>query len=177
MASYEAIRDFFDHSDELQGIARRAASIPIVSGFTLDVDSSWIVAFDRASGLMNIPEPRRTEYELDGRFFSSRVVGYRPRDLNAKLPDWESHAEGFYKQYGKKLLPIVLSVIHRPLRSAGPGEEAGDFRLLQQLVRAVREASVAVRIEERPRARLAFASGDEIAVNPGKSGTLGRRSE
>src|SRR5258708_21149966 len=165
MANYEDIRNFFDQSDELQRVVRLVASIPIVSGFTLDIDSSWIIAFDRAKYLLNVPEPLRTEYELDGRFFSNRVVGYRRRDLNAKVPEWERYAEGLREQYGKKLLPIVLSVIHRPLR-ASDEKETDDMGWLQRLVRTVRDASVAVRIEERPRARLAFASGDEITINP-----------
>jgi hypothetical protein len=171
MADYEDIRNFFDQSDDLQSIARRAAKIPIVTGFVLDLDSSWAIAFDRSNNLIAIPEPRRTEYEIDGRFLSDRIVGYRRRDLNATLPQWNSYAESYQKNHGKKLLPIVLNIIHRPLR--GGAKEKDDMEWLQQLVVIVREASIAVRIEERPRARLALASGDKITVHGTKTGTMG----
>jgi hypothetical protein len=165
MASYEDLRKYFDESKLLQQAVRSAAEIPIVTGFTLDIDPWWSYSYDVENDLVD--RTQTPPWRSDPRFFRSdgepRNVllppdrGYRRRDLHKPIPGWE------------KRLPIVLTVVHRPLRAS----QEGDTGLLQQLVRAMREAGAAVRIEERPPARLALASGDQITVSPAASGTLG----
>lgn len=187
MASYEDIRAYFRVSELLQNAARNAAKIAIVTGFTLDIDPLWCHLYDVENNLVDLAQAPL--WTSDPRFFLYDRIsalpgllplqppdrGYRRRDLNKVVSEWEREAEAFHKVTGRKRLPVVLTIVHRPLHAPRTGEapENDDTSLLQQLVITTRGAGVLVRIEERPQARLAVASGDEITVPPAKSGTLG----
>jgi len=187
MPTYEDIRSYFDGSEELQGVARSVANVPIVTGFMLDVDPLWSHLYDVENDLVELDQAPL--WTSDPRFFLyDRMVattgrlplqppdrGYRRRDLNKSVIQWQHAAEDFSRSTGKKRLPVVLTIVHRPLRATRLGEspEVDDTSSLQRLVRAARAAPALVRIEERPHARLTFGSGDEIRIPPTRSGTLG----
>lgn len=187
MASYEDIRLYFDQSELLQNAVRRAAQIPIVTGFTLDIDPAWSHLYDVENDLVDLSQAPL--WVSDPRFFlydrplaPSGLLplqppdrGYRRRDLKKAVSQWETQAEEFYKSTGRKRLPVVLTIVHRPLRAARVGQSPAedDTSLLQQLVRTTREAGLLLRIEERPVATLTLASGDQIDVPPANTGTLG----
>jgi hypothetical protein len=187
MANYEDIRAYFDESEPLRSAARNAARIPIVTGFTLDIDPLWSHFYDVENNLVDLAQAPL--WASDPRFFLyERLVsplgvlplqppdrGYRRRDLYKTVSPWKNETEAFHKITGRQRLPVILTIIHRPLRAPRSGQisENDDTSLLQQLVQMTRGASVLVRIEERPQARLAFASGDQITVPPATFGTLG----
>jgi hypothetical protein len=184
MASYEDIRAYFDESTLLQDVVRSAARVPIVTGFTLDIDPLWSRLYDIENDLVDpthvpydttLPPSSMTLPPSGILPFQLRDRGYRRRDLHKPLSSWKNETERIRKKTGRERLPVTLTVVHRPLRAARPGEhlDEDDTSLLQQLVRATSAVSVIVRIEERPRARLALASGDPITVPPTNSGTLG----
>jgi hypothetical protein len=189
MPSYEDIRAYFDESALLKEVVRSAASVPIVTGFTLDVDPMWGYYYDIENDLVD-----RTHVPsgfTDSRFagflydmalppssilpFQDRDRGFRRRDLYKPVSLWKNETEIIRQRTGRERLPVVLTVVHRPLRSPRSGEvpDQDDAGLLQQLVRATSTARVLVRIEERQEARLALASGDQITIPPANSGTLG----
>lgn len=177
MASYEDIRAYFDESALLKEVVRNAARVPIVTGFTLDIDPLWSHLYDIENNLVD-----STHVPWGGTLppssslpFQPRDRGYRRRDLHKPVSLWKNETEITRQNTGRERLPVTLTVIHRPLRAARVGEhlDEDDTSLLQQLVRATLAFPVLVRIEERPRARLALASGDQITVPPTNSGTLG----
>jgi hypothetical protein len=100
--------------------------------------------------------------------------GYRRRDLNQVVPSWQELADRYKKETQRTRLPVILTVVHRPLRARPtPGTTEDDTYWLQQLVTNTREAGVLLRIEERPIAAFTLASGDPIDARPTNVGTLG----
>ncbi len=179
MASYDDIRVYFDESRLLRDAAEKAAGIPIVTGFALDLDSLWLLLYDQQYGQLDFsPDPSWSSdhrYDENSAFSAPggfRPFGYRRRNLFAAVDIWEKLAGEYQSATGRKRLPVVMTIIHRPLQ-AKSGQPHDDADQLQELVRITQEAGVALRIEERPRARLSLASGGNIAVGTNKSGTLG----
>jgi hypothetical protein len=184
VATYEDIRNYFQRSELLRRAARSAAPFPIVTGFTLDIDPLWSHLYDVKNNLVDLDQSPL--WTSDPRFFLSNwrsgalpVLppdrGYRRRDLNQEVSQWKNETEAFRKNTNRERLPVVLTIVHRPLRAPRRDEspEQDDTSVLQQLIRATREVPVLIRIEERPQAQLAFSSGDKISVSPTKAGTLG----
>jgi hypothetical protein len=185
MPTYEELRGYFEESGRLREAAGAAARIPIVRGFTLDVNPIWAFLYDMQYGLISWPR------EPDGRFplpldwlvhvnaagnpsrliewMKTRYQGYRRRDLYRRVPGWEQMAE----RYDAGLLPITLTIVHRPLRTPlkNQEEERDEQEDLGRLVAIAGDFGPSIRIEERPVARLALASGDGIQAP--NSGTLG----
>lgn len=192
MPTYDDLRNYFQESGQLQAIAKAASAVPIVTGFTLDVDPFWAFLYDIENDLATWPSevdmPRNWHERLEvldklfywGRLYGNlfalqlgtRYQGYRRRDLYKKVKMWE-RLESRYRP--PRLLPVKMTIVHRPLQpTLNPGkEEADDQEQLRRLVVLVRESPVSALVEERPLARLALASGDGIQVGNGKSGTLG----
>lgn len=186
MPNYEDIRDYFDRSDLLQSAVRGVASVSIVTGFTLDVDPLWSHYYDVENSLVDFDQAPL--WTSDPRFYlydrlaspsgalplQPPDLGYRRRDLNKTPHAWKLEAGLFRDATNRERLPVVLTVVHRPLRARGAGDSGEeDVRLLQQLIQTARNQPVLLRVEERPRARFAFTCGDEISIPPSKSGTLG----
>lgn len=69
MPTYEDLRAYFDASEAMTQLARAASEIPIVHGFTLDVDPLWMLLYDIEDGVLPEGERYRYEYLLDGRPF------------------------------------------------------------------------------------------------------------
>jgi hypothetical protein len=196
MANYDQIRAYFQQSEALQAAVRRAASVPLVQGFTLDVDPLWSLFYDIENGLADWPteDGSRTRewrelfdhphllfryaYETDFlyrlRFRAAhRYQGYRSRDLRKEVKSWTMLQE---ELGSRRSSPMIMTVVHRPLRGSeqeGRNEESDDQAQLRTLVGLIRESAVPVRLEERPVARLAFAAGDGIQSTNKRSGTLG----
>src|SRR6476620_6333010 len=141
MASYEDIRAYFDESTLLQDVVREAARFPIVTGFTLDIDPLWSHLYDIENNLVDrthVP-PWAVSATLPPSNilpFQPRDRGYRRRDLHKPVSLWKNEAERIRKD--RERLPVTLTVVHRPLKAARPGEalQEDDTSLLQQLVRA-----------------------------------------
>lgn len=195
MPTYEDLRSYFQESEVLQQVVKRAAELSIVSGFTLGVNPVWAVCYDAEASLAHFPIRvgelgelfldsscgNRGLAELPDYFswMTPRYQGYRRRDLKKHIPAWDKISRDTWSRTGE-LLPVTLTIAHRPLRppildgrdrppdATDAGEEA-----LRQLVRIGREAPVAIRIEERPVARFAVAAGDGVVSSASKSGTLG----
>jgi hypothetical protein len=183
MPTYEDLRSHFEESEFLQGAARAASDIASVRGFTLDLNPAWTFLDDLEHNLMLPPMSRYGpfRYRLDDflhfniavgtdpvHCVKTRHQGYRRRNLKRKVRDWQSVAE----TYGFRS-PVVLTIVHRPLRTPlkGRAEERDEQEELVRLIGIAREFGPSVRIEERPAARLAVASGDGIQAP--NSGTLG----
>lgn len=186
MPTYEDIRAYFDKSDELRGAAKRVAEIPIVTGFTLDIDPAWSHFYDVEHDLIdptgNLLWVNDPQYFLYERIVAPSAAlslqppdrGYRHRNLNERVVRWQQLADQFEKETGRKRLPIILTIVHRVLRGPRVDELYQDETLLlQQLVRTTRDSGVFARIEERPAATLTLAGGDQIDVPPTNTGTLG----
>lgn len=175
----------------MQDAAGRAAHVPIVSGFTLDIDPLWSLLYDVQEGLIDWPptDPWRVEIppelsELDYWVFegtvslgwlATRFQGYRRRELFRRVQQWNVLAETYRGRTGKERLPVVMTIVYRPLRPPDPkfADRDDDLESLRSLVSIVREAKAAIRIEERTPARLALFGGDRIDVGPTKFGTFG----
>lgn len=195
MPTYEDLRSYFDESKELQGIARAASEIPIVSGFTLSVDPFWSVLYDIEDGVVDGPPAGPgfamqsgvvsvLDYEYARKLTSpsahlrlamspANYHGHHRRDLYRKVGEWEKVQKFAHGQVGRDRLPVVMTVVHRPLRPPAVERKEDDREALRRLVSIVKEAPVIVRVEERPSARLALAAGEAIHTPPSKSGTLG----
>lgn len=187
MPTYDDIRSYFDGSEDLQRVVRNVANIPIVTGFTLDIDPLWSHLYDVENDLVDLDQAPL--WTSDPRFFLYyRLVattgrlplqppdrGYRRRDLHKAVSQWQHVTDDFSRETGKRRFPVVLTIVHRPLRAPRLEEtpETDDTSWLQRLIRATREVPVLVRVEERPHARLSFSSGDAINIPPSRSGTLG----
>jgi len=197
MASYEQIRTYFERSEILPAVARAAASVPIVQGFTLDVDPLWSFLYDIENDLadwtieagwsptewhkflddytLNLFRHGLSAALYDRLQFWSRIryQGYRSRDLYKPVKAWSRLQASLGT---RRSSPVVLTVVHRPLRAPAKeilNEEPEDQAQLRRLFRLVREFRAQARIEERPVARLAFAAGDGIYSSRNRFGTLG----
>jgi hypothetical protein len=193
MPTYEELRNYFDESGDLRGLAENTARIPIVSGFTISVDPVWAFCYDVEHDLidwvhgmrspLDYPWGLRVVGDLSAWELPSSVTsdpghrGFRRRDLYTKLKRWLDFEQHYLNVTGRRRLPVIMTIVHRPL--AGPlstrlsNQEYDDQQALQVLVRTTRESGLAVRIEERPVARFAFAPGAAIRTGTGKEGTLG----
>lgn len=187
MPTYEDLRAYFDASEAMTQLARGASEIPIVHGFTLDVDPVWMLLYDLEDDV--VPESERYWYEylLTRRPLHDWLAGpstfpnwpiqlpyqgYRRRDLNRKVSLWNA-IPGPVRNG-----PVMMTIVYGPLRTPVKGtraaeEGSGDIAALRQLTALVNRSPAAARIEERPRARLAFATGDEITTSAGETGTYG----
>ncbi|WCK05222.1 hypothetical protein [Agrobacterium tumefaciens] len=187
MPTYEDLRAYFDASEAMTRLAQAASEIPIVHGFTLDVDPLWMLLYDLEDGVLPDSERYRYEYLLDGRPFrdwwrlplafpewpfQTPYQGYRRRDLKRDVSLWAAIPRP------TKSGPVVMTIVYGPLKTpvkgaAAIGEDDGDIAALRQLTTLVNQSPAAARIEERPRARFAFAGGDEITTSAGETGTYG----
>src|SRR5579875_1449064 len=183
MPTYEDLRLYFQESRLLQDAARAAASVPIVRGFTLDVHPIWALLYDMESGL-SLPQTLDlrwvSPYSLESlieliilgippaslRWMKTRYQGYRRRNLYQRVSAWHK----ITGEYGE-LLPVILTIVHHPLRTPIKEEERDERADLSRLVTIARDSGPSVRIEERPVAHLAVATGDGIQAP--YSGTLG----
>lgn len=191
MPSYEDLRSYFEESSQFQEAARAVSEIPIVMGFTLDVNPLWAFLYDFENDLVRRPDEFGwniddfleyvTHRERSRRFgfcspfadlLARRFQGYRRRNLSKPVKSWNALAS-YFGEKGRS--PVTMTIVHRPLRPPFPDtpEDASDQAQLQRLVRAVAGIGASVRIEERPIARLALAAGDSIQAGTKGSGTLG----
>ena len=195
MPNYEDLRAFFEESGELREIASVAARSAIVTGFTIDVDPLWALLHDLGTGLVHRGAPAWLDDYFE--FFPGlappwypefvdlalrpesvwygRCRGYRRRDLRYTDPRWEDLRSFTRGRYGYDRLPIVMTVVHRPIRppTRDTGGETDDQDQLRKLIGILNEVRVLVRVEERPLPRFSCAAGDEIKTSGGKTGTLG----
>jgi len=191
MPSYEDLRTYFQQSADLLDVAKSASSVPIVSGFVLDVNPLWSFMYDVEnnlalppqgywfiswSNLLQFPDFILNFYENIHddipAWMRTRYQGYRQRNLYSKVKMWEDALS--HIKLTKRFLPVTMTIVHRPLRAPEEaGAKADDQEQLIQLVRLLTESPIAVRVEERPPARLAHTGGYGISVAGGKSGTLG----
>lgn len=186
MPTYEDIRGYFAESETLQNVARQAAEVPIVTGFTLDIHPLWTLLYDLEDGTLAPDFPIDlwidrlfARWDLTGVWPHSgwsgpAFQGYRKRDLWqplelwSKLPTWSGR-----KAKGG---PVVLTLVHRPISTPLAGEtnpSEGDEADRARLIAIANESEAFVLVEERPQARLAFAPGDAIRTSQGRSGTCG----
>ena len=102
------------------------------------------------------------------RWIKTSYQGYRRSDLYKREPAWEKMASMF-----GALLPVTLTIVHRPLRSPLKSRAEGrdEQEYLARLVDIAGNFSPNIQVEERPAAQLALASGDNILAP--NSGTLG----
>jgi hypothetical protein len=192
MPTYEDLRNYFQETAILRDAAKEASKVPIVRGYALDVDPLWSLAYDIEDGIADlsgdiwlrlyylenfgvapnaflIPELASHIYLLGQRF-----QGYRRRNLFRSLKLWEK-AQKLGPNGIDRRLPVTMTIVHRQLRSpieVNPKEDS-DYEALRHLMLIASRAPGMVRVEERPPARLALASGDAIQIGGRKSGTLG----
>jgi hypothetical protein len=196
MPTYEDLRTYFDQSEELQRAVRAVAEIQIVSGFVLDVDPLWSLLYDMENDLIDQqselrggPGDRHDLFEYLRHFPSTvwrfglleqftqsvntRYQGYRRRNLNHTVKVWEELVIGMGLRRWSS--PVNMTIVHRPVRASAEESITGtsDQEQLQALVRSIAGIRATVRVEERPTARFAFATGDEILAGLSSSGTLG----
>jgi hypothetical protein len=195
MPTYEDLRTYFDQSEQLRQAVRSVAEIPIVSGFVLDVDPLWSLLYDIENDLVGWrsefggwpgdvhdlleylmrfpPGPWRIGlWEQLTQSLRNRYQGYRRRDLYRPVKVWDELASRFgFRQWS----PVNMTIVHRPLRAPAADEVADrtDQQQLQTLVRSIAGIQAAVRIEERPTARLALNAGNGIQIGHANFGTLG----
>ena len=176
MPTYEDLREYFEKSEALRAIVKETSDVRIVRGYTLDVDPFWSLAYDIEDGIADPSLAGLLEWLATRDFptlyeFARRAPsyqGYRRRDLYRSVPAWDR----YNKNAKQKRSPVVMTVVHRPLRAPTEKDDT-DRDALRRLFSIAAKASVAIRIEERPPARLALAGGDKILTGGGKSGTLG----
>jgi hypothetical protein len=181
MPNYEDLRIYFDEQTDLRQIVDRAARIPIVTGFTIDIDPLWAWLHDLYVGLANPSDPvlRRHPYTVTSVQRSNirlpAFEGYRRRDLMRDPPNWSQIRERWKNEFKKDRLPVILTIVHRPISPPIKSglREIDEQDALNQLMTVVNESRVAVHVEERPRAQFAFAAGDGISTSGGKAGVLG----
>lgn len=185
MPTYEDLRAYYDASETFQGVTRQALEVPIVTGFTVSVDPIWAILYDAEEGVEG-PEFRlgvwfdrlmRSSWDVQWQsvdWLLPGFQGYRRRDLRRNVRYWQD-VNG-YRGRGKDESPVILTIVHRPIRTpvkegreGGEGDEADRLRLIE----IANAARALVRVEERPEARLAFAPGDGIVTSQGRTGTYG----
>lgn len=186
MPTYEELRGYFDASEAMTQLARQASEIPIVHGFTLDVDPVWMLLYDLEDGVVPDNERYFYDYLLDQSPLHDRwgapfslpywplqlpYQGYRRRDLTRKVSLWNAipHPE----KSGPVMMTIVYGPLKTPVKTPTTAEEDDNLAALRNLTTLINQSPAYARIQERPRARLAFAAGDEITTNAGASGTYG----
>lgn len=188
MATYDDLRAYFDESP-LRSVANEAAEIPIVTGFTLDVDPLWSFLYDIEDGLIDQaqwPGDARGWWEYGIRHgflpdfhhpYWTHLIpsfqGFRRRDLHRAVKEWQY----FWSNHPERLKrsPVRMTIVHRPLRALDvEGKEGADeTSFLRRLIDIASRARSSVIIDERPRARMTFVSGDRIHTGPNRTGTLG----
>lgn len=197
MADYDDLRKAFDENSYLRQIASQAVKNKWVSGITLSVHPLWRLAYDFYASGVNPTFSRIWSEDLIRDVFLDNLSstyynnhfyrlldrylnvyqGYVNRDLNMiHLPIWERFVERYRPWSNNYYSPLVMTIVHKPRKSPKRGEKVVENEpsdSLEDLYRLVRDSSWNVRIEERPRARLAASSGDEIETSSGKFGTIG----
>ncbi|MDZ7927137.1 MAG: hypothetical protein U5L46_08675 [Agrobacterium sp.] len=186
MPTYEELRAYFDTSEAMTQLARAASEVPIVHGFTLDVDPLWMLLYDLEDGVIPESERYRYDYLLEHRplrdlwgvpfthpYWPIQLPyqGYRRRDLNRKVSLWNPIPHPF--ESGPVVMTIAYGPLKTPEKRAASAEDEGDLAALRDLTALVNRSPAYARIEERPRARLAFSGGDEITNSAGDTGTYG----
>lgn len=183
MPTYEDLRAYFNESYTLQGVARQAAEVPIVTGFTIDVHPLWIFLYDLEEGLFGADFPAEAWIDRFIHYFPVLPMwpfpdwpvpafqGYRRRDLKRQFALWP----WFLQRFGKTRAgsPIVLTIVHRPVRTPVSDEPNNDEADRARLIAIANASPALVQVEERPQATLAFAPGDGIKTSQGRSGTYG----
>ncbi|NNM72072.1 hypothetical protein [Enterovirga aerilata] len=183
MPTYDDLRDYFDRSEEFQRVTRQAAEVPIVSGFTIDVDPLWTFLYDAEEGSYgaDFPVEPWLDHVYRSPFLWHRLSsadwpqpsfqGYRRRDLHRPVRLW-SEVNGWY---GRKRCasPVILTIVHRPVRTPVAETTSDDEAHRRRLIEIANASGALVRVEERPEATLAFAPGDGILTSQGRSGTYG----
>lgn len=186
MPTYEDLRAYFNESDALKRVVREASEVPIVTGFTIDVHPMWMFLYDYEEGMKVIHGtgfPAEAWIDRFIRYFPvspvwqfpdllmSAYQGYRRRDLKRQVVLWRE----FSRRYGNKLArsPIVLTVVHKPVRTPVSDEPNNDDADRLRLIAMANASPALVQVEERPQATLAFAPGDGFTTNQGRSGTFG----
>lgn len=189
MPTYEDLRAYFNESSKLRDVAERASRVPIFMGVALDVDPIWALLHDEQEALIAWPpsDPQRFALpadlsDLDEWVFqtdipiwwNTRYQGYRRRNLFLPVKRWDQLIDRYRAQRERDRLPVLMTIVHRPLRAPKSPERNEDAEALRELVLLIRESNLAsVRIEERPPARLSLAGGDKISVGGTRSGTFG----
>jgi hypothetical protein len=181
MPTYEELRSYFDSNEVLGSIARAAANVPIVQGFTLSTNRLWEFLYDREDQLVtgDVPDDLYLIEAFNMRLpwmLGNRYQGYRRRDLYRQVHDFEKHRKGINKRW----LPVTLTIVYRPQRPPGAdyspnvsGERENDESALRRLLAIVAEAPIRVGVEERRPARLAVGGGGRIGRADRSFGTLG----
>lgn len=194
MATYDDLRTYFSESETLQRVSRATSEIPIVTGITLSVDPLWSVFYDNEDGdseplfhyyrwleffeFYALQLGWNWEHMIDHATGVSTYRGFRRRDLNRRVDQWERFVLSWENHTGSKRSPVVMTLVHRPIRSPLVGKEpteAEDQNALRLLREAVRneQGQATIRIEERPQAQLSLSVGDAICSGSGQTGTLG----
>src|ERR1700733_6321597 len=159
MPTYDDLRNYFQESGDLQAIARSASTVPIVSGFALDVNPLWSLLYDIENNLIQPPPMywpiSQAEFFLsfvntssslslsipDSVFpwMRTRYQGFRRRNLYASVKGWNEILT--HLRSDKRFLPVMMTTVHRPLR---PPEESpaetDDQRELSRLIASLRES-------------------------------------
>jgi hypothetical protein len=81
LPTYDELRAYFDNPEALTNLARPAAEVPIVRGFSLDVDPIWTCFYDAEDGL--IPPHSRPPVHRQSKGESLRKDGRRAADTGS----------------------------------------------------------------------------------------------
>ena len=192
MPTYDDLRSYFDDSDALRTLCSDVSDLSIVEGFTLTLDPVWVLLYDledrhgrahRDPHLLHrliwhldeypdVPISWAT-YPLHPWYDHPSEPGFRRRDLKREVQEWAR----FIKEDPNRSSPepIILTVVHRPLRSPRVSEETSeaDAEEVRRLWRIADASPLRVRVEGRPPALLSFSAGEAIkATTNGKLGGL-----
>src|SRR5215831_20765937 len=131
MPTYEDLRAYFQESGGLQDVARGAASVAIVTGLTLDVDPLWSLLYDVQEGLIAWPPVEAGHFDVSTDlsqldywnleipvsfvWLASRFQGYRRRQLSHRVKQWDQLVDKYRAHTGKERLPVIMTIVHRPL--------------------------------------------------------------
>ncbi|HUC16761.1 MAG TPA: hypothetical protein VMA37_03625 [Acetobacteraceae bacterium] len=183
MPTYEDLRAYFDQSETLQSVARQAAAVQIVTGFTIDVHPLWILLYDLEEGAFGADFPSKAWIDRFVHFFPvlptwpfpdwpvPAFQSYRRRDLKRQVALWPEFSRWFRKTGAGS--PIMLTIVHRPICTPISDEPNNDEADRARLIEIANASPAFVQVEERPQATLAFAPGDGIKTSQGRSGTYG----
>jgi hypothetical protein len=192
MPTYDDLRAYYQESQPLRELSASAAQLPIASGITVEIDPLWALIHDLEAGWNNPAEVRplldwllseRSSWPaafpagwLDGRLaLMNQHQGYRRRDLQLTSSLWNRAVSRFESATGRKRLPLILTIVHRPVSTPAGSDTAAeaDLEALSTLYGMVMKAAVYVQVDERPLARFAISAGDGILTSAGKAGTVG----